>query len=54
MEQILKNLDSAFRMISSIPVTGEHVDIMAAARNNLRKAYAEIEKLNTKEETENG
>lgn len=52
MDQILKNIDSAFRLMSSIPVSGDNVDIMSAARNNLRRAYAELEKMNTKKETE--
>lgn len=43
MDNILKDLDAVFRLISSIPVTGEAVDVMATARNTLRKVYAELE-----------
>ena len=52
MEEILKDLDSAFRLISSIPVSGDSVDIMATARNKLRKVYAELS--NVKEDSNNG
>ena len=45
MDEILKDLDSVFRLISSVPVSGDSVDIMATARNKLRKAYAELTKL---------
>ncbi len=49
METIMQKIDSAFRLISSIPVSNDMVDIMAMARNELRKAYAEAEKLSKEE-----
>lgn len=39
-------INEAFRLISAIPVSGESVEIMAQAREYLRKAYKEV--------TENG
>lgn len=45
MEEIKRNIDEAYRLISSIPVQGEAVDLMAAARAKLRKAYASIEQM---------
>lgn len=36
MEQIRKVLNDAFIMFSSIPVSGENVEIMAAAKEKLR------------------
>lgn len=39
MDELLKELDSAYRMISSIAVSGDSVDVMAAARAKLRKVY---------------
>ena len=48
MEAIMDSLNTAFKAISSIPVTGDSVDAMAVARAQLRKVYAELEK--TKEE----
>lgn len=45
MNEILKELDSAFKMISSIPVSGDSVEIMASAKNSLRKIYANIKKI---------
>ncbi len=41
----MKELDIAFALISSVPVTGEAVDTMAAARQKLRGVYAELKKL---------
>ena len=51
MENVLKELDSAFRIISTIPVSGDNVEIMAAAKAKLRAVYAELSK---QEGTENG
>ena len=39
MKEIQQHLEEAFRLISSIPVKGDFIDIMAVARNNLRTAY---------------
>lgn len=51
MENILKELDMAFSLISSIPVSGEAVDTMAVARQKLRGVYAELKKLSAEKET---
>ena len=45
MEAIMDSLNTAFKAISSIPVTGDSVDAMAVARAQLRKAYAEAERV---------
>lgn len=39
MNEIQKQLDKAFTLISAIPVSGDVVDIMAMAREHLRSAY---------------
>ena len=39
MNDLQKELDKAFAMISSIPVSGDGVEMMAAAREHLRRAY---------------
>lgn len=54
MDEIMKNLDMAYGLISSIPVSGEAVDTMAVARQKLRGVYAELKKLseNAKKEAE--
>lgn len=44
MNEILTRLDRVLRLISVIPVTGDAVDIMAAARQELRAACAELKK----------
>lgn len=42
MDELLKELDIAYRMISSIPVSGDAVDMMATARSKIRKVAAEL------------
>lgn len=46
MTDLQKELDRAFACLSAIPVSGDGVEIMAAAREHLRKAFklAEPEK----------
>ena len=39
MKKIKQHLEEAFHLVSSIPVKGDSVDVMAAVRNNLRAAY---------------
>ena len=46
MDEIMKDLEMAYRSTTSIPVTGNAVDELANVRSKLRKAYAELEKLN--------
>ena len=41
----MKYLEAAFKATSAIPVTGDAVDALAVVRANLRKAYAEAEKI---------
>lgn len=45
MRDIMKDVDSAFQMISSIPVAGDAVDAMAVARAKLKDAYRKLEAL---------
>lgn len=42
MEDARKHIDTAFTALSRIPVTGDAVDMMALARQELRKAYAAL------------
>ena len=44
MEQLKKHLDTAFKAISKVPVSGDAVDLIALARAELRKAYEEATK----------
>lgn len=46
MEEIMKCLEAAFKATFNIPVSGDAVDALALVRANLRKAYAEAEKIN--------
>lgn len=36
-------IDEAFKLVSAIPVSGDHVEIMAAAKVKLREAYKQLE-----------
>ena len=49
MEAIMESLNTAFKAISSIPVTGDSVDAMAVARAQLRKAYAGVERIKSEQ-----
>lgn len=40
MNEVQKILDTAFNLISTIPVNGDNVEKMADAKNYLRAAYA--------------
>ena len=39
MNKLQKELDEIFKLISTVPVAGEHVEVMGAARERLRRAY---------------
>ena len=39
MKEIKKHLEEAFQLMSSIPVKGDAVDIMAVVRSDIRAAY---------------
>ena len=45
MDEIMKDLEIAFKAISAIPVTGDAVDALALVRNKLRKVYTAVEKI---------
>lgn len=40
MNELQKTINEAFEYICAIPVTGDAVEIMAAAKDALRRAYA--------------
>lgn len=43
-EQMIKMLDSAVAMLEPICVSHQAVDMMAAAKNNIRQVSAELKK----------
>ena len=45
MDNILNELNTIFKTISSIPVVGDAVDSMAIARAKLRQVYAALEQM---------
>ena len=45
MDEIMKDLEAAFKATSAIPVTGDAVDALALGRNKLRKVYAAVERI---------
>lgn len=44
MEEIIQKMDEAFRLISSIAVKGDDVEIMSMAKTRLREAYSAAKK----------
>lgn len=50
MTDILKKLDEAFRLLSTIPVSHDNVEVMATAKAKLRAVYAELEHKDQKKE----
>lgn len=57
MSELKNKLDMAFKMISSMTVSGDNQDKAVLAKENLRAAYkllSEIEKEQEKEQKEDG
>lgn len=54
MDEVMNEIDVAYKAISSIPVTGDAVDAMAVARARLRNAYAKIKQMTYGEENVHG
>lgn len=52
MDELLKELNSAYRMISSIPVTGDAIDLIAGARLKLRHVQSALNQMNEEQKTE--
>ena len=50
MTEVKKQLEEAFQILSTIPVTGDHVEGMAAAKAKLRAAYLLVEQADIKKE----
>ena len=48
MDEIMKDLETAFKATSAIPVTGDAVDALALIRNKLRKVYTAVERIDAK------
>lgn len=40
MKELKETIDSAYRMLSTLQVSGDAVDVVAAVRAKLRKAYS--------------
>lgn len=49
-DDVRKELDDALRMLSMIALSGDALDVMAAAKNKIRRALALLES----EEVKNG
>ena len=39
MNDMRRELDEAYKLLAVIPVAGDHVEVMAEAREHLRRAY---------------
>lgn len=49
MDELVQELEFAYKMISGIPVSGDAVDMMAMARAKLRKVSAALREQKEKE-----
>ena len=54
MEDIKRELEEAYKMLSAIAVSGESVDVMAMAREHLRRAYKLADEACAEEVADNG
>ena len=43
MEEILKELDLVFKMVSGMMVCGDNADVVAASRAKLRNIYSKLQ-----------
>lgn len=50
MENIMNRLNEAYKLISSLSVSGDAVDVVAVARNHLREAHKKLQELEEKKE----
>lgn len=53
MKDIMNEIDAAFALVSTLPVSGDNVEIMATVREHLRRAYKMAKDADTTE-GENG
>lgn len=49
MDEIINELNSVYKMISSLVVSGDNVDLVAASRSKLRKIATSIQELARKD-----
>ena len=49
MKELAEQLDYAYRLMSSVPVTGDAIDMIAEARARIRNVYNELKKLDEAE-----
>ena len=47
MQEMIKELNKAFMVLSTIPVVGDNVDAMAEAKNILRQVVRELKEMET-------
>lgn len=53
MDELVRELNEAYQVVSSIPVSGDAVDAMAVVRAKLRKVYTELKNM-SEEVSEDG
>lgn len=54
MKELINELDAALAILSTLSVSGDAVDMMAAAKTKLRRAKRELEKKSKEEVTPDG
>lgn len=54
MEELKAELKSIYNMLSTLQVSGDVVDVLAAVRSKLRKSYSMIDHLSKEEGNKDG
>ena len=49
MTEVQREIDEVYKLVSVVQVSGDAVDIMASAREHLRRAYAMTKEPDTEE-----
>ena len=49
MKELMEEIDSAYKILSSLQVSGDAIDVIAAVRSKLRKAYKMAEAMEVKD-----
>lgn len=52
MNDIITEIESVFKIISSVPVTGDSIDYIAAARSKLRNVHTKLLTMSDDHKTE--
>lgn len=52
MDELITEIESVYKMISSVSVSGDNIDLIAAARAKLRKIHTDLNNRQAKPESD--